>query len=112
MHAVTGAFKRWHASLPHIPRLTRYSLGEHINQLFIDLLEAIFEATFAGREEKLTPVRRASVKLDTLKLFLQLTWELKALDTKNFVAISTPLVEAGKMLGGWQKQITRKTPPV
>ena len=51
-------------------------------------------------------IQKASIKLDNLKYFLQLAWELKAIDNKKFTDLSIPLVEAGKMLGGWQKQLS------
>lgn len=104
------AYKIWHNALPHIPRLTRYSLGEKINLLFIELSELIFTAGFAAREQKLIVVQRAALKLDLLKYFMQIAWELKAIDNKKFAELSVPLVEAGKMLGGWQKQL-KDTPP-
>jgi len=59
----------------------------------------------------LVVVQRASIKLDGVKFFLQIAWELKAIDNKKFSAISVPLAEVGKMLGGWQKQLIKETPP-
>ncbi len=86
-------------------------MAEKINTLFTDIIELILTAGFAAKEHKSVLVQKASIKLDTLKYFLQLAWELKALDNKQFSAISTPLVEVGKMLGGWQKQLLKETPP-
>ena len=48
--------------------------------------------------------------MDVLKFFMLIVWELKAVDNKKFASISTPLVEVGKMLGGWQKQLTKNSP--
>ena len=104
------AFKLWHNFLPHIPKLTRYSLREKITQLFIEVAELIFTAGFAAKENKALIIKKASLKLDLLKFFLQITWELRAIDDKKFAAVSASLAEVGKMLGGWQKQLT-KTPP-
>lgn len=88
----------------------RYTLGQRIDALFIETLELILSAGYAPRENKFVPVARASQKLDTLKLLLQCLWEIKALDTKKYARVATPLVEVGKMLGGWQKQLNT-TPP-
>ncbi len=93
-----------------MPRLTRYSLGEKINDLFIELSELIFTAGFATREQKLPIVKKASFKVDILKFFIQIAWELKTIATKDFSNISPPLIEIGKMLGGWQKQLVKETP--
>ncbi len=110
MQEVGGAYKFWHSLLPHIPRLSKHSLGEKIGQLFTDVIELILTAGFAAKATKLPIVQKASIKLDTLKYFLQMAWELKVLDNKQYVQISSSLVEAGKMLGGWQRQLAKETP--
>lgn len=48
--------------------------------------------------------------MDLLKFFLKLAWEIKALKDKEYLAISTPLTQGGKMLGGWSKQLQQETP--
>jgi hypothetical protein len=107
LQKTADAYKLWHNCLPHIPRLVKYSLGEKINVLFCDCIELILQAGFTAKENKLAIIQRASVKLDSLKFFLQLAWEMKALDNKKFASLSAPLVEVGKMLGGWQKQLQK-----
>lgn len=37
-----------------------------------------------------------------------MTWEIKALDEKKYIAISLPLFEAGKQLGGWNGQLQKE----
>lgn len=110
LQKVTDAYKLWHNTLPHMPRLTRHSLGQQISHLFVEVIELILTAGFAGREQKYPIIQKASVKLDTLKCFLQIGWQLKAFDNKKFAELSEPLAEAGKMLGGWQKQVLTQTP--
>lgn len=73
-------------------------------------MELILLAGYSNRNQKLPIVQKASSKLDALKFFLQIAWELKALDNKKFAAISSPLAETGKMLGGWLRQLQQKTP--
>ena len=76
--------------------------------LFVEIIEAIACATFLARSEKQPYVRLAIRKLDTLKVFLLILWETKSLDTKKYAALSLPLDEVGKMLGGWNGQLTRQ----
>lgn len=92
--------------MPHFPRLSRYTLGVKIDSLFTDAVELVLFAGYASREQKLNAVRKASTKLDSLKFFLQLAWELKALDHKKYAALAAPLAEVGRMLGGWRKQLS------
>ena len=92
-------------------RLTRYSLGEKIDLIFIELSELLLIAGYAGRSHKPPVIQKASVKLDVLKFFLQVAWELKSIENKTFANINTKLEEVGKMLGGWQKQLAKENPP-
>jgi len=107
LQKITQAYKLWHSYLPHIERLTRYSLGEKINLLFIELIELVIIATYSAREQKIIIVDKACIKLDLLKYFLQIAWEIKAIDNKKIAQLSEPLNESGKMLGGWKKQLTK-----
>ena len=110
LEKITEAFMIWHNALPQIPRLTRYSLGEKINDLFIELSELVLTASYSSKDQKLPVIQKASVRLDALKFFLHIGWQLKAFDNKKFAELSEPLTEAGKMLGGWQKQAIMQTP--
>lgn len=91
-----------------MPKLSRFTLGVKIDTLFIDTVEFVLLAGYAPRSQKLSIIKRASSKLDTLKFFLQLAWEIKNLDNSNYLAIANPLIEAGKMLGGWQRQLEKE----
>jgi predicted membrane chloride channel (bestrophin family) len=55
-------------------------------------------------------ITKASNNLDLLKFFLQIAWEIKALDNKKYIALSEKLNEMGKMLGGWRKQLITQIP--
>lgn len=105
-------YKLWHEYLPHVPKTARYTLGSKIDALFVETLECIAVASYLPPLQKLPVVQRAASKADTLKFFLQVAWEIKALDTKKYAALSEPLQEIGRMLGGWYKNLLAKqTPP-
>lgn len=92
-----------------LPKTHRYSLGSRIDTLFVEIIEAVATATFLAKEEKLPYVKYAIRKLDTLKVLLFILWETKSLDNKKYLALSEKLNEIGKMLGGWQGQLQKKT---
>ena len=93
-----------------LPKNKRYSLGQKIDWLFIEAIEAIATASFLIKGEKLPFVRRAIQKLDTLKILLMILWESKSLDNKKYLALSNKLDEVGRMLGGWNGQLTKNSP--
>ena len=105
------AYKLWHAALVRFPRLSRYTLGARIDGLFVETIELLLLAGYASKDQKASIVARASTKLDVLKFFLQIAWEIKCLDNSVYARIATPLVEVGRMLGGWRKQLQTTAPP-
>jgi len=104
-------YKVWHAHYSNFPRLSRFSLGAKIDNLFTDLIELLLLAGFAGVDQKYTFVVRAATKLDLLKFFMQVAWEVKCLDHKKYSLYANSLNEIGRMIGGWQKQLLKKQPP-
>jgi hypothetical protein len=91
--------------LPHFSKDARYTLGNKIDSLFLEVIENILKAGYSDKLEKLIFLKRGSVKLDLLKFFLQIAWEIKSLDDKKYIKISEKLNEVGKMIGGWIKSI-------
>ena len=102
------AYLLWYGYYQTIPKAHRHTLGGRIDTLFIEAVEAIASATFLSRSEKQPWVRLAIRKLDTLKVLMLVLWETKSLDTKKDAALSLPLDEVGKMLGGWNGQLTKQ----
>ena len=92
--------------MPHLTRDARYTLGVKIDSSLIETIEAVFTASFLERSKKLPYLERATMKLDLAKFFLQIAWEIQALDNKKYTLISDQLNEVGKMLGGWLRQTT------
>lgn len=56
-------------------------------------------------------MKKAIISLDTSKFLLYIFWEIKALDTKKYIALSEMLAEAGKQLGGWHGQLVKQNSP-
>ncbi len=109
MQKLKEAYALWYSFLNVVPKTHRYSLGQRIDILFINTLEYITTAVFLSPEEKLPYVRLAIRKIDTLKVLLMILWENKSLDTKKYLALSGRIDEVGRMLGGWQGQLQKKT---
>ena len=99
------AYKLWHGFLPDLQKDSRYTIGTKIDSLFLETIELIIKASYSDKVEKLIFLKSASVKLDLLKFFLQIAWEIKSLDNKKYILLSERLDEIGKMLGGWIKAL-------
>lgn len=101
----------WHNYLVNLKRIDRYTLGQQIDDLFLALLELLFRACYAfDKFEKLSLVSQAIGKRDLLNFFLQLGWEHELIPSKFYGDLITRLDEIGRMLGGWKKNLVKKTP--
>ena len=76
----------------------------------MEVIEHIVVASYLSKQDKLPYLKKATIKLDVLKFFLQVAWEIKALDTKKYITLSEKLDEVGRMLGGWIKQLSKENP--
>ena len=101
----------WYEYYQVLPKLHRHSLGQRIDNLFVEAIETIASASFLAREEKMPYVRLAIRKTDTLKILLMILWETKSLDNKKYVALSIKIDEIGRMLGGWNGQLSKQNSP-
>ncbi len=106
-----SAYLLWYEYYQTIPKTHRHSLGQKIDTLFVEVIEALATASFLAQEEKLSFVRLALRKADTLKIFLMILWETKSLDNKKYIALSVKIDEVGRMLGGWSGQLQKQNSP-
>lgn len=102
---LVAIYKLWHEFLPHFPKDSRFTLGAKIDSSLLDATELIIRASYSDKIEKLISLKRASFKIDLLKFFLQVAWEIKSLDNKRYISLSEKVGDAGKMLGGWIRSL-------
>ena len=102
-------YQLWHDYLQKISRVDRNTIGVKIDDIFLSLLEFILRARFAyDKFEKLSLISQAIGKNDLLKFFLQIAWEHKIIDHKQYGDLILNLDEVGRMLGGWKKDTQEK----
>jgi len=88
------------------PKRKRYTIGQRLDQLALDIFELVISAGHATREHKMPILQQTSAKLDLLKILVRLSNDTKCLDNKRYQELSTQLVEIGRMLGGWIKSLS------
>jgi len=104
------AYGVWQDCLSSFPKAHRFTIGSKIDTLFLDAIEHAFVASYTNVAEKQPHINISIVKVDLIKLLLQLAWEIKAIDNNRYMALSGNFAEIGKMLGGWKRQLINKTP--
>lgn len=98
----------WFGYYQILPKTHRFSLGQRIDDLFVEIIEATAKASFSLPDEKLPYLKLGIKKLDTLKILLMVLWESGSLDNKKYIVLSEKVNEIGKMFGGWKGQVLKQ----
>ena len=109
LHKLKDTYLLWFQYYQILPKTHRHSLGLRVDTLFVEAIEATATASFLNPQEKLPFVRLAMRKTDTIKIMLMVLWESSSLKDKQYIAISEKMSAIGKMLGGWNGQLTKQT---
>jgi len=91
--------------LKHFPRDQKYLLADRIHQHIADLLELFIEAYFSPKGMKKKSLLKANIKLEQLRYYIRLCYELGFYNSNKYQIISAKLQEIGSMNGGWIKSL-------
>jgi len=96
----------WLSVVPHIAKPCRFTIGQRIDDRFLDLIELSYTTYFSAKESKNENIGKCIFVLDKLKYLISVAWEGQLISNKHFEELAAKLEEAGKMLGGWKKSLT------
>jgi hypothetical protein len=98
-------YKQLSQYLALFPKNKRYSLGQKIDNIALEIFELLFKSGVVSKDQKLETLQNVSAKLDLLKMLVRLARDQKNLSTKAYLDLQAYLQEIGKMLGGWLKYL-------
>jgi len=102
-------YGEFYSCLKSFPKYEKYSLGQKCDLTLTEFVELLLLASELYKQEKVATLRRASVKLNLLRVFLRFCYELKILDKKKYLSLQIDIDEIGRMLGGWLKSAKEKS---
>ena len=105
VHKVCEFYKLFHECLKLFPKTEKYSLGQKIDCLILEILALLLKAVHSPKDEKLQSLMDADTKINLLKILVRLTNEIKSLDNKKYIILEEKLQEIGRMAGGWIRSI-------
>lgn len=95
----------WIDFVPHIAKSYRYTIGQRIENKFLDLLELAYITYYSEKEKKAIKIAECILVLDTLKFLISTAWEGKIIPGNKYEELAKKLEESGKMFGGWKKNL-------
>jgi len=92
-------------------RTERFGIGDRIDVLWLDLLDALRKAAYTSGQDKIAPLDEAIRRVDAVKFFLQIAWESELMAQSHFITLGKDIEEIGRMVGGWKKGLLTRNPP-
>jgi hypothetical protein len=83
------------------PRSQKFLLGDRIQSLALEVLEALIEATYTRARE--ASLARANLGVEKLRMLCRLAKDLRCLDLRRYEHCARCLDEIGRLVGGWIK---------
>jgi hypothetical protein len=83
-------------------RQDKYTIWQKGDELILDLLEKIIEASTLAADRQET-LRAASRKLNFLRVFILILKNIGSLNQEKIDKLQKQIDEIGRMLGGWIK---------
>lgn len=96
-------YKNFHMLRSSISKQDRYTIFLRCENVILEVIEGILEASQLSKDKKLPILEKTSLKLNLLRVFIRLMKDTKSIDLKKYVSIEENTDEIGRMLGGWIK---------
>ena len=101
------AYLFWMQLVKDFPKTSRHTLGNKIDEHFLNMLSYVYLATYQPPSEKVITLGRAITQLDLMKFIFSIAWESQIVANAHYIKMSADLDEVGRMLGGWKKGLEK-----
>jgi hypothetical protein len=87
--------------LDKFPKVRRFTLGERLESILLEVLEFLVEAAFSRNTAKREALKKANLRLEVLRHLWRLAHELQAISTRRYEHGAKLMNELGQQVGGW-----------
>lgn len=91
-----------------IPKSERFTVWQRSQTVCLDILQGLISIGYQAPEKRADGLLRIAPSVDMLRVFLRLSFDVKAINHKKYIALQEGLDEIGRMLGGWIKSSRAK----
>ena len=94
--------------LEQFPRSQRFLLGDRLQGLALDLLEALVEAQY--RKAPRAELQRANLLLEKQRLLWRVAYNLRHADVRRYEHAAREIDEIGRRIGAWLRKLGPAVP--
>jgi hypothetical protein len=88
-------------TVERFPRSQKFLLGDRIQTVALDVLDALIEATYT--RDRRGHLARANLGLEKLRFLMRLAFDQRHLDVRRYEHAARAIDEVGRLIGGWAK---------
>ena len=108
IHKTYDLYRALHELERTIPKMERFTVWQRSQNLCLDILQGLLSIGYQAPERRADGLLRIAPLVDMLRVFLRLSFDVKALNQKKYITLQESLDEIGRMLGGWIKSVKQK----
>ena len=90
------------------PKCHRFTVGQRIDNLTLDALEACITAMFRSKQAKLDPLRSLNLDLEILRALWRIACDRGWISQGQALHVAGKIDEIGRMTGGWIASLSRE----
>ena len=106
-------FVHWYKTLDWImstvenfPKNARFSLASRLADGALDTIELIIEAIYT--KDRLHILDKINLYMEKQRVLFRIAHDRRYISTRQYECVAKAIDEAGRMTGGWRKQILEK----
>lgn len=107
---IVELYKTLHLYRNSIPKQDRYAIWQKCENNTIEILEHLITTAQYTNELKIIELNGLSRKLNTLRVLIRLSKEIKIINITKYICLQGIIDEIGRMTGGWLKSLKQNTP--
>jgi hypothetical protein len=88
-------------TVDRFPRSQKFLLGDRIQNIALDVLESLIEATYT--RDRRGHLARANLGLEKLRFLFRIAFEQKHVDARRYEHAARMIDDVGRLVGAWNK---------
>jgi len=108
IHKTYDLYRAFHELQRTIPKMERFTVWQRCENVCLDIMQGLLSIGYQAPERRADGLVKIAPLVDMLRVFLRLSFDVKAVNQKKYIALQEALDEIGRMLGGWIKSVKQK----